>query len=448
MLYDDTEFSYYTQAEQQAHKALEHYESGRMTQALSALDSALELNPANGCWHFNKGLTLDSVNRFEEAISEYELALQSYPNDLEILNALAVDYTRTGRYDRAIELFEYIEQLDPQFEPCYCNRIITYTEMELHDQAEQMFYLAQQIDPDCPLCYYNIGNSLFIRGRYEEAVRCWLKTAELEPTHPQINYRIAQAYWSQGRMSLARRHFLAELRNNPGDVDVIMDFGLLLLESGEVESAKEKFNRVLEFEPDFAPALFYLGEIARDRAHREEATELFHKALEYDDTLAGARYRLAEFAMAAGEKAAARKHLLAELRFVRENADVLVSMGSMFLQLGEPRYATRCLLKAVELDGAKAEAYYYLAVASAMNERFDDAAEFFGHALDIAPRYVDALRDSAVVALRLGRVAQARQRIDAAISLDSNNPQLRAIRRRITLARLVERLTGLFALTP
>ena len=66
MLFDDMEFGTYDRAERNARKAYELYEDGCMTQALVELDLALEINPANSAWHFNKGLTLDSINRFSE----------------------------------------------------------------------------------------------------------------------------------------------------------------------------------------------------------------------------------------------------------------------------------------------------------------------------------------------------------------------------------------------
>jgi tetratricopeptide (TPR) repeat protein len=77
-------------------------------------------------------LRITAFSKFEEAIGEYEAALALNPCDLEILNSLAVDYTRMGQYDLAIAMFEKIQELDANFEPCYCNRIITYTEMGLH----------------------------------------------------------------------------------------------------------------------------------------------------------------------------------------------------------------------------------------------------------------------------------------------------------------------------
>ena len=117
MFSEGMEFGFYDKAERTANKAQEFYEEGQMSQALEALDTALEINPANSAWHFDKALALDSVHRFEDAIAEYELALALNPEDLEILNSLAVDYTRTGQYDRAIEMFEHIEQLDVSYEP-------------------------------------------------------------------------------------------------------------------------------------------------------------------------------------------------------------------------------------------------------------------------------------------------------------------------------------------
>ena len=340
----------------------------------------------------------------------------------------------------AIQTFEQIQDLDPGYEPSYCNRIITYTEMGQHDLAEQMFYLAQQINPDCALCYYNIGNSLFARGQYKKAIRCWLKTAELEPSHPQINYRIAQAYWSEGDREHGREHFLAELRVNPGEIDVILDYGLFLLEADDVESAKEKFNRILELKPDFAPALFYLGEIAFNNSDYKRAVQLFSQALQEDNTLTGPRYRLAQYALMRGVWQEARNYLVSEVKLAPEDADSWVSMGSMFLTIDDLDYATHCMMRAVDIDCANVDAYYYLGLISATRGRFEDAVEFFGHALDIRPRDVCVLRDSAIVYLAMGRLADAARRIKKALCLADDDPQLKTLDRRVRLMQSTERI--------
>ena len=440
MIFEDMPFGSYDKAEHKANKAFELYENGKETDALVELDEALEINPSNSSWHFNKALVLDAKGLFDEAVIEYETAMHLAPNDLEILNSLAVDYTRTGQYDLAIETFEHIEALDHGYEPCYCNRIITYTEMGQHDLAEQMFYLAQQINTDCALCYYNIGNSLFARKAYKKAIRCWLKTAELEPSHPQINYRIAQAYWSDGDMRRSRQHFLQELRNNPGEIDVILDFGLFLLEVGNIESAKEKFNRILELKPDFAPALFYLGEIVFGNDDYERAIELFNQALKEDDKLIGPRFRLAQYALMRGQSQEASDYLVSEVELAPEDADTWVSMGSMFLSIDDLDYATHCLMKAVNIDCANADAYYYLGLVSTLKGWFEDALDFFTQTLEYNGKHISALRSSAVVYLNMNRLNEAAGRIKETLPLADDDPQLKTLNRKVQMLQAMEQI--------
>ena len=444
MPYEDAIFDPYDKAENKAKKAYEFYESGKLPQALVEIEDALEINPSNSSWHFNKALTLDSISRFEDAIEEYKIALQFDPIDLEILNSLAVDYTRTGQYDLAIETFESIQQSDPDFESCYCNRIITYTETEQHDLAEQMFYLAQQIEPNCALCYYNIGNSLFIRGEYQKAIGCWFRTAKIEPMHPQINYRIAQAFWSDGDIDKAMEYFLAELRINPGDIDVTLDFGLFLLQCGNIESAKEKFNRILEFNPDEPYALFYLGEIAFNTADYSGAEELFNQAVLRDENLVGPRYRLASCALMRGDNNRAKALLLSEIKLVPEDSDVLTSMGSIFLEIDEIDEAVHCFLRAVDFDCSNAQAYYYLGLSSFLRKQFDDAIQFFNHTLDINPKHISALKDLAITYCQIKEFALAAETIENACSLENNNNELKTIHRKIRLKQKTYRFRKFF----
>jgi tetratricopeptide (TPR) repeat protein len=293
------------------------------------------------------------------------------------------------------------------------------------------------------LCYYNIGNSLFVRGEYKKAIRCWLRTSELEPGHPQINYRIAQAYWSDGDIESCREHFLAELRLNPGDTDVIFDFGLFMLETGDIESAKEKFNRILELDPNFAAALFYLGEIAFSRRNFKESVALFSRALQKDNTLAGPCYRLAQHALMKEQELKTRAYLVSEMETCPEDADTLVSMGSMFLSIEEVDYAMHCLLRAVDIDCLNADAYYYLGNASAMKNEYNDSVDFFVHALGIRPNHVPTLRDLALVYLKMDKLTDAAKSINKARSLAPDDQELKELGRQVFAARIKQRVTNI-----
>ncbi len=394
-------------AEQKAFKAFELYETGLMNEALVAMNEALDMNPANDRWHFNKALTLDAMERFDEAIEEFKLALEPNPNDVEILNCLAVDYTRTGHYDLSLSVFEQIERLQHDFEPCYCNRIITYTEMGEHEKAEQMFYLAQQINENCPLCFYNIGNSFFIRANFRKAVWCWEKTALLEPNHPQINYRIAQAYWNLGSKDRARRYFIEELKNNPGDKDVIFDFGIFLLHNGDVIPAAEKFNRILETSPDYAAAVFYLGEIELNRNNAEMAEKYYCKAMQLDRRLAGPRFRLGRLALQQGRKDEAFGLLAGELELDIQQSDILLSIGQIMTELGRLDYAIHCFLRVAELEPPKAVNYLYMAKTLVLRGEFDDAEQFLDYAIELEQQNSEIVGQAAKTYLSMKKLHKA-----------------------------------------
>ena len=98
------------------------------------------------------------------------------------------------------------------------------------------------------------------------------------------------------------------------------------------------------------------------------------------------------------------------------------------------------MMRAVNIDCANVDAYYYLGLISATRGRFEDSVEFFGHALDIRPRDVCVLRDSAIVYLAMGRLADAARRIKKALCLTDDDPQLKTLDRRVRLMQSTERI--------
>ena len=61
-------------AEQFADRALDMYERGKWADAEVELRKALEIDPDQGDWHFNLGLTLERVGRDAESLSSFEQA--------------------------------------------------------------------------------------------------------------------------------------------------------------------------------------------------------------------------------------------------------------------------------------------------------------------------------------------------------------------------------------
>lgn len=439
----ETNFGYFndfSDAEQRIESAHDFYDKGQWLQALQELDAALEINPNHADWLFNKALTLDTLERFQEATEVYCLAHDLKSNDPEILNCLAVDYTRLGRYDLALRTFEQIEELDPQFEPAYCNRIITYSELGQHDKAEEMFYLARQIKEHCPLCYYNIGNSLFSRKLYDKAIWCWQQTRDIEPTHPNLDYRIGQAYWALGYYQKAWQFFLAELRLRPGDVEVLLDAGILLLEMNNLENAREKFHRILELQSEHVQGWYYLGEIHLQQRNLPRAVECLQKARKLNPSQPGVHYRLGECFLLLNQIPEATEHLLAELKYTTDQPEILLDLGCLLQQVGKSTEAMGCFEKVIDAHSDDVRAYQNLSICYYLADLIEQGIDLSNKVLEMEPNNVVALYNLAYAYGKKGDYACAKDFALQAQILAPEDRRIKSLLRKISRRHLLQRI--------
>lgn len=63
MLFEDMTLGPYEKGEYKARRAFELYEDGKIPQALSEIQDAIDINPTNSFWHFNKALALDAMGK-------------------------------------------------------------------------------------------------------------------------------------------------------------------------------------------------------------------------------------------------------------------------------------------------------------------------------------------------------------------------------------------------
>jgi len=420
-------------AERRVEKAHELYERGRWQEARDELKAAIAINPYNGSWHFNLGLTYDAMDDFDAALAAYRQALEMDPEDLEILCALGVDSNRTGGFDEAIGYFEKIESLDPAYESSYCNRIVSYAEKGDHEKAEEMFFLARQYREHCPVCHYHMGGSLFARGLFDRALWCWQQVQASDPDYPQVHARIADAHWAKGQLAEARTHFIEELRGNPGDLDVMLDLGELLMEMEEWVPAGEKFRQVLELSPEDGTALFHLGELAlRDNA-TDAALDLFKRALKTDRTFSAAHLRIAQLYLQRSLPAEAAFHANCELSQQNSDEQTLVELGNLFLDLDQPSMAETALRRVLMVNPKNAAARHNLAVALLKEGRTAEGIDEEKRALKVQPKYMLAMHNLALAYLAQKDLVRARFWLREALDIAPADTQLRQLRRKLRL---------------
>jgi tetratricopeptide (TPR) repeat protein len=427
-------------AEARVDRAHKLYQKGRWVEAAAELRAAISTNPYNAPWHFNLGLTLEAMEDYTGAVDAFQAARDLEPDDVESLNACGVNLTRLGRYAESLACFEKIVNIDPNYEPAYCNRIITYTEFGQHDDAELMFYLARQIKDECPLCYFHIGMSFYNRKLYDRAIDCWNQTLRLAPDNPQTHARLGDAYWAKNDLTQAAFHYRQELDVTGPEPDALLDLGEVLLEMDQLDEAERCFRRALKASPQHAAGYFCLGELAEKRNDLRSAELCFRRVLSLDRNYPGVHARLGRVLLRTNRRQEAGKHILAELKRSGDDPHSLQELGELLIEARLTDRAHSVLSRLVELSPADAHAQHNLAVSCFMMDRLDEGITHCRKALKLNPEYPLALYNMALAYLHKGQTAKARRYTARAMTLAPNDENILRLSRRLGMNGFWSRL--------
>ena len=103
------------------------YSRGNIDEAIPEYQNALELNPELFDARFNLGIAYHSKGLIEQAIEQYRIMLRYYPGSASTYNALGMAYGQVGFLDKAIEHFQAALALDPSNEEARRNLLAAHS---------------------------------------------------------------------------------------------------------------------------------------------------------------------------------------------------------------------------------------------------------------------------------------------------------------------------------
>jgi len=211
-------------------RGLVDYFAGQYGVALAAFDRYISANPQNdGTVHFYRAKALDGSGRYEEAVAEYTLFIEQYPNNLQWLAAWD---------EKAGTQWIYLEQYEAASQ--------TYLE----------FLAAMPASPDAPRFLSNAGQMLERTGRLEEAATTWERIADRYPSSELVPQAL---FWAG----------IARYRNaNLDGALVTFQRNLILASAAE----------------DQARAYFWIGKTQQQRGDAAAAQTAWQQAAALDPT--------------------------------------------------------------------------------------------------------------------------------------------------------------------
>jgi tetratricopeptide (TPR) repeat protein len=131
------------------------------------------------------------LGQYDEAIELYDKVIGIDPNYTGAINNKGIVLSDLGRYDEAIELYDKVIGIDPNYTGAINNKGTALSDLGRYDEAIKLYDRAIGIDPNYTYAIANKGNALSNLSKYDEAIEMYDKALSLDPEDVEIIFNKA-----------------------------------------------------------------------------------------------------------------------------------------------------------------------------------------------------------------------------------------------------------------
>jgi Tfp pilus assembly protein PilF len=250
---------------------------------IAMLEEALTDQSRFGNAHYEFGLALITVGRFEDAVAPLETSVLLGPDIPERLNTLAQLYERLGRSpDRITELYQHALEVQPLNAPIRVNfgRFLETQSQEA--EALEQYATALDDRPRLVEGHYNLGTLLIKQGDFVRGEQHLATAIKLDPDYSKAYSNLGVVLASQDRKDEARRVFELAVEVAPDDPIALNNLASFYLNEGMDAEAVPLLEKAVDAEPSYVEALANLALASLRIGADEQASAYAERALALD----------------------------------------------------------------------------------------------------------------------------------------------------------------------
>jgi serine/threonine-protein kinase len=234
------------------------------------------------------GLAEANILKYHMTSADASLAdAQRFVNAAESLNPDSVSvrlaagqlHETTGQYEKALEDFRRVQDLEPRNAEAFLRRAGVYDALDMPDKAIEDFLQAIELEPDYYKPYSRFGHFYYYRGKYLEAAEQYRKAIERAPGVFDVYTDLAAALDDLGRYEEAEQALVTSLKLHETS-DAWNSLGAIRAYEKRDAEAVTYYKRALSLDPDVYLFWLNLGDSNRRTGHLDEATTAYRKGMD------------------------------------------------------------------------------------------------------------------------------------------------------------------------
>ena len=408
--------------------------NGNGNEAIAAFEQSLARNPSRTDRleiYGQMGKVYQRAQRSNDALEVWKRLEREFPDDLRVLEQIAVTMSEEGDFASAIPRLERLAELVKDDYRRTVFRVqsaklkiktnqresglkelesvlqslnpTSWLYRDVRNKIEETFLSAN--DPSGLVTYYlqwlttspediegmaRLAKFLTVTGRVDEADTWMTKAIALAPSRSDLRKAYINQLLDQKRISNAIEQYRSLASFEPSNPDYLRDWGKLVLRDGSLsvevrnQEAKRIWKQLQELRPDDASHVARVADLLRNAGFHPEAKTLLEQAVELAPNDAQYREYLGEFLHVQERSPEATRVWKSMAEDARRNVPNLTRLADVFKRFGFHDRAVETIEDACRLDPSNFPLQLDAAQYCARVERTDAALQHVAAAESLA----------------------------------------------------------------
>ena len=209
--------------------------------------------------HITLGRALRQKGYFQEALREYEKAIESGEANAEVLQAMLELYLLQRDTGAAIATADRFAREFSPTAKTWNNRGVALQLEGRHAEAEESYTRALEIDSSYPFAHNNLGVLLWHKSDTKAAINSFRRALQAPSPPVESRLNLALGLFRRKHTELALEAYRQVLNSAPEHPVAWNGIGLILVELEKYADARNAFARAIQANPDFAEAHYNMS---------------------------------------------------------------------------------------------------------------------------------------------------------------------------------------------
>ncbi|KKH46866.1 tetratricopeptide repeat protein [Methanosarcina sp. 1.H.A.2.2] len=235
--------------------------NGKSLKKLIEYDKMLKKDPHSTGLLYQKGIILNKIGDYKNAIETYDLVLEIDPLTPRILYAKGISLFALERYEESLSAYDQVLKIRPHFSDIQNkrNQVLTILKTQKLNEQLKIYEIESEINPKDSELFYNKGNILSKLKKYEEAIKAYDISLKLNLGDAEVLFEKGNALFNFGKYKEAIKIYSEALNIKPDYFEAKKNITRALiilrttyLNEGKYEKMFKVYNELLDFEEELA----------------------------------------------------------------------------------------------------------------------------------------------------------------------------------------------------